>query len=59
MSRKRLSEQQPAEPARCPSCGKPMTYVQTIWRAFQPNLEIWDCRSCQKIVRQVATEAKR
>ncbi len=36
-----------------------MTHVQTIWRAFKPNLDIWDCRSCQKVVHEVASEPKR
>jgi len=49
----------PAQPAAggfnsflCPNCAKPMTHVRTIWRAFQDNLEVLECRRCNISVSQ-------
>ena len=30
----------------CPSCVSPMVHVRTIWRAFQDNLEVFECVRC-------------
>ena len=30
----------------CPACGAPMTHVRTIWRAFQDDLQVFECRAC-------------
>ncbi|HEY4919017.1 MAG TPA: hypothetical protein VII40_02835 [Xanthobacteraceae bacterium] len=38
----------------CPNCAKPMTHVRTIWRAFQDNLEVLECRPCSISVSQTA-----
>jgi hypothetical protein len=34
----------PAMP--CPACPRPMTHARTIWRAFQEDLEVFECRAC-------------
>jgi hypothetical protein len=44
------------KPVKCPECAKPMSYVRTIWRAFECNIDVWACEPCQKIVREVWTE---
>ena len=30
----------------CPACTRPMTHVRTIWRAFQADLQVFECRAC-------------
>jgi hypothetical protein len=30
----------------CPACARPMTHARTIWRAFQEDLEVFECRAC-------------
>ena len=30
----------------CPACTRPMTHVRTIWRAFQDDLQVFECRAC-------------
>jgi hypothetical protein len=30
----------------CPACTRPMTHARTIWRAFQEDLEVFECRAC-------------
>jgi hypothetical protein len=30
----------------CPACTRPMTYVRTIWRALQDDLQVFECRAC-------------
>ena len=30
----------------CPACVRPMTHVRTIWRAFQDDLQVFECRAC-------------
>lgn len=30
----------------CPACTRPMTHVRTIWRAFQDDLQEFECRGC-------------
>jgi RNase P subunit RPR2 len=42
----------------CPSCGTPLVRVGLIWRAFQDDLEVWQCRSCGTKVRQTAKASK-
>jgi ribosomal protein L37AE/L43A len=38
----------------CPTCGKAMVRAGTIWRAFQDDIEIWQCHACDETVRQTA-----
>jgi hypothetical protein len=38
----------------CPNCAQPMGHVRTIWRAFQDNLEVLECRRCDISVCQTA-----
>ena len=33
-------------PVLCSICNRPMTHVRTVWRAFQGDLENWECRPC-------------
>jgi hypothetical protein len=33
-------------PTICPNCGRPMVRVRTIWRSFQADLEVLECRPC-------------
>jgi hypothetical protein len=30
----------------CPACTRSMTHVRTIWRAFQDDLQVFECRAC-------------
>ena len=30
----------------CPACTRAMTHVRTIWRAFQDDLQVYECRAC-------------
>jgi hypothetical protein len=30
----------------CPACARSMTHAHTIWRAFQEDLEVLECRAC-------------
>src|SRR5947209_2868231 len=30
----------------CPACTRTMTHVRTIWRAFQDDLQVFECRAC-------------
>ncbi len=30
----------------CPACTRPMTHVRTIWRAFDDDLQVFECRAC-------------
>ena len=32
--------------AMCPACTRPMAHVRTIWRAFQGDLHVFECRAC-------------
>ena len=32
--------------AMCPACTRPMAHVRTIWRAFQDDLHVFECRAC-------------
>jgi hypothetical protein len=30
----------------CPACARTMMHVRTIWRAFQDDLQVFECRAC-------------
>jgi len=30
----------------CPACTRAMRHVRTIWRAFQDDLQVFECRAC-------------
>jgi hypothetical protein len=30
----------------CPACTRPMTHARTIWRAFENDLQVFECRAC-------------
>ena len=30
----------------CPACTRPMMHARTIWRAFQDDLQVFECRAC-------------
>jgi hypothetical protein len=30
----------------CLACTRAMTHARTIWRAFQEDLEVFECRAC-------------
>ena len=32
--------------AACPACTRTMMHVRTIWRAFQDDLQVLECRAC-------------
>jgi ribosomal protein L37AE/L43A len=34
-----------------------MSHVRTIWRGFQADQEVWECRSCGVTVTRAATNA--
>ncbi len=42
----------------CAVCGKPMLRVRTIWRAFQDDLEQWECGPCGVSMKQTARASK-
>ena len=51
----------PAEPfdaTLCAMCGRPMRRVRTIWRAFQDDLEHWECSRCGVSVTQTVRASK-
>ena len=41
-----------APPPFCPVCTQPMTYIRTVWRAFDANIDVWHCAPCKQVVRQ-------
>jgi len=43
---------------KCPKCERPLTYVRTVWRAFEPNIDVWARERCQRIVHLPGTEAR-
>lgn len=43
---------------KCLECGRPLTYVRTIWRAFVPHIDVWACEPCQKVFRYPSVETK-
>lgn len=45
-------------PTLCAVCGKPMRCVRTIWRAFQDDLEHWECGACGVSVQQTVRASK-
>jgi len=45
-------------PLTCRQCARPLTYVRTIWRAFEPHIDVWACEPCQKIIRWPSIETK-
>ncbi len=42
----------------CAVCGQPMLRVRTIWRAFQDDLEQWECWPCGVSVKQTVRASK-
>ncbi len=42
----------------CAVCARPMRRVRTIWRAFQDDLEHWECARCGVSVTQTARASK-
>ncbi len=42
----------------CTMCGRPMRRVRTIWRAFQDDLEHWECTRCDVSVTQTVRASK-
>ena len=30
----------------CPACTRQMMHARTIWRAFQDDLQVFECRAC-------------
>jgi len=45
-------------PLKCPQCARSLTYVRTVWRAFEPHIDVWVCEPCQKIMRWPSIETK-
>jgi len=43
---------------RCPQCARPLTYVRTMWRAFELKIDVWACERCQSIVRLPSIQTK-
>ena len=51
----------PADPfdsTCCAVCAQPMRRVRTIWRAFQDDLEHWECSDCGVSVTQTVRASK-
>ena len=46
MSRKAAVAAANAPAMLCPACARPMTHARTIWRAFQEDLDVFECRAC-------------
>jgi len=42
----------------CAVCAQPMRRVRTIWRAFQDDLEHWECSRCGVSVTQTVRASK-
>ena len=30
----------------CPACTRPMMHMRMIWRAFEDDLQVFECRAC-------------
>jgi len=35
-----------AQGALCPACTRPMMHMRMIWRAFEDDLQVFECRAC-------------
>jgi ribosomal protein L37AE/L43A len=46
------------DPARCPVCEGAMLRVRMIRRAFQDDMEVWECRECGASVAQIVNAAR-
>jgi len=46
------------DPTPCAVCARPMHRVRTIWRAFQDDLEHWECSRCGVSVTQTLRASK-
>jgi Zn ribbon nucleic-acid-binding protein len=46
------------DPARCPVCERTMSRVRMIWRAFQDDMEVWECGECGASVAQIVDTAR-
>ena len=46
------------DPTHCPACGRRMKRVRMIWRAFQDDMEVWECRDCGASIAQTVNVAK-
>jgi hypothetical protein len=42
----------------CAVCAQPMRRVRTIWRAFQDDLEHWECSRCGVSVTQTVRASR-
>ncbi len=48
----------PATTVLCPACARTMVHVRTIWRAFQDDLQVFECRACNLSVSTKAVPPK-
>jgi ribosomal protein L37AE/L43A len=46
------------DPTHCPACRRPMKRVRMIWRSFQDDMEVWECRTCGASIAQTVDAAK-
>jgi len=33
---------------KCSQCARPLTYVRTMWCAFELKIDVWGCEPCQR-----------
>jgi ribosomal protein L37AE/L43A len=46
------------DPAHCPVCERAMSRVRMIRRAFQDDMEVWECRECGASIAQIVNAAR-
>jgi hypothetical protein len=46
------------DPTCCPLCEQPMARVRMIWRSFQDDMEVFECRVCGASIAQTVNAAK-
>lgn len=46
------------DPAHCPVCERTMSRVRMIRRAFQDDMEVWECRECGASIAQIVNAAR-
>jgi ribosomal protein L37AE/L43A len=46
------------DPAHCPVCARSMSRVRMIRRAFQDDMDVWECRECGASIAQIVNAAR-
>jgi hypothetical protein len=48
----------PTNLAFCPICDKLMVRMRTVWRTFQDDMDVWECRDCGVSLSQTVNAEK-